>query len=490
MVSAVFSPGAVVTESPIRSSLTSRAASLVTANALFVLVGVLRMKFVAISLGVTAIGSYGQASLLQALVIAAATAGAVTAGRVGISSGRYLPTERMDAAARMFRRPFFGALAMTPVLVLASPLISSIYSGSSAHTEVFVAAALGLVPLTLAQSSLALVQVRGTPQELFLGSFLYLMSGGIVIAISVLPGNEFWAATSLTTTPLLQVLSLTAASPVLRDALRQAVFTRPRGRSPLGQVARASLVISLVTLGVDTVLRALLVSAFGIDEVALLQPAQLLAVQGFSLISVSISQVVMVDQNQKSAGHESEFVQGPWNKALIVSGGVAAVALVVCVLGPHLVPLFFSQDFAAAVPLLTIALAAEPLRALAWISGSTLFPQQRACAWIVIQVLGIVSLVATSALLASRLGVACLLVGSVVSTMAVSVATWAALRPVFTPRELLSLAWLVGFTGTLLAFGLTDQRYLIWAAGAMCCGLTATTGGRPVFRYLSSLSRS
>lgn len=461
--------------------LAGRAAALAVANAIYVIVGVLRMKFVAVALGVTAVGSFGQATLLQSLAITVAAAGAVTAGRVGLSAGRDSEEQRRDASARMFRRPFIAALVTALLLVLASPLLSQIYTGSSEHVLLFVAASVGLVPLVLSQSALALIQVLGTARELIRGSVAYLFSGSLAVALLVLPGQENVAVWSFVACPLLQCLSLYATSATLRRAVSDALRRRPPRRTLLHGMARASLAISLLTIGLDTALRSWLANTAGITQVALLQPAQLLAVQAFSLVSVAISQVVMVDQNQRSHGDEEAFLRGPWGTALSLAALMACVALIATLLSPWLVALFFSPTLAAAVPLLIVALAAEPLRALAWTAGSTLLPQHRTWEWAMIQIAALASLALVTLLLAPRVGVISLMWGTLAMTAVVCIATAVVLRPRLERRLVLTAALLTLFTALVATSAvLDDRRVLCGAAAALFPALTMTMRYRRV----------
>lgn len=433
-----------------------RTASLAIANSVFVTVGVIRMKLVATSLGVAAVGTFGQATLMQSLALILAAAGTVTAGRLEISDGRASNQERLAASARMFRRPVTASAIISLILIAASPLVATLYTGSPDEFLIFAVAACGLTPLALSQSSLALIQVNGTVRELITSSAIYLLTGGVAVSFLVLSESVVLASLSFIASPTLQCVSLAACSPALRTALRNALTDAKPKSYKARNVARASLAISVLSLIIDTAFRSILANIAGIREVAALQPAQLLALQAFSLITVAASQVVMVDQNRNSDTEHETFVRGPWKTAILAANAMALPAIIVATTSLLLIPLFFSADLSFAAPVLLIALAAEPLRALGWIAGSTLLAGGRVRAWTSVQLTGLIVLVIVTLPLIRTLGATAIVIGVLAQVFTAGAATFVILRPRLDIPQWLGLAAITATSCWIALLGLLD----------------------------------
>lgn len=415
-------------QDPPTRRVVSRAAALSIASLGFVVVGVVRMKLAATELGVAPVAAFGQASLIQSMAVTLSIAGVVTAGRVRISDGRLSADERRATAWSMFRRPMIVTTVLAPAALAISPWVSLWLLGSSDWTTLVAMAVLGIVPLVLAQVALAIVQVMGSQRELYAGSFGYLLLGTLSTVALVLPGSVNLASVSFLASPIMQLLALVVACPSLRK-LRSGQARSVRPRFQASAIASASITVSLGALGAETFVRARLVHVVGLDQVALLQPGQLFATQAFALFTASLTQVLMVEQNLHTDRNSAQFRKGPWRTSLVLAGLALVLAAVLSAAGPTLIRLFFSQAFAVALPIMVLSLAVEPLRAVAWVGGSTLLPQGRVYSWAVIQLTWLSGQLVTTLVLLPELKAAAVPIGYLVGVGLNASLTFALLKP-------------------------------------------------------------
>ena len=405
-----------------------RSLALVMTSLGFILVGVARMKLAATQLGVEAVATFGQASLVQGLVLTLSIAGIVTAGRIAASDGSQPRELREAAAARLFRRPAATALMLSPVLVVLAPLASRWILGTDGWTFLFVMMAAGLVPLVLSQICILIVQVLGSVRELVQCACLYAFSGVLGTTLLLYPGREDLGSTSFFAAPLLQLVSMVVGSPTLRRVVRR-TGAPATASTTSSLIARAAFLVSVLTLGPELALRSLLAHSAGIREVALLQPGQLLAAQAFTLVTASVTQVLMVDQNLHADRASQEFRRGPCSTAIAVGWVSLTLASLVAVMGAPLIRLFFSAALAPALPLLLLALAVEPIRAVVWVGGNTLLPQGRVRAWALTQIVWVLAMAGTTLVLLPRLGVTAVPLGQLAGAVVNLGLTAAILRP-------------------------------------------------------------
>jgi antigen flippase len=435
-----------------RESPYGKAIALVLASGGFIVVGVLRMKFVAVELGTYTVGAFGQASLFQMLVVTLVTAGVVTAGRIQISDGRLTSEQRLCSASRLLLRPsLYASLVLVPGIALSSE-VSRLYVGTSQWQSLFALAMAGIVPLVFAQAGMAVVQVLGTRKELSRVAITYVLFGGLSVTLLLRTGDTRLGSASFLAVPAAQAFALILASPTVRKALRAKRSSRDTLRLHAGAVGRASLIGGMLALVADTGVRALLARTHGLSEVALLQPSQLFAVAGFGLITASLTQTMMVDQNLFADRASLTFISGPWSAAIGIAALLGALSVLILLLAPLLIPIFFSPELLPGVAPLALALAAEPLRAVAWVGGSTLLPQGRVTFWLVIQISAFAAQIGVSLLLLERFGAVAVVAGSLVGVV-VSVALMVfVMKPQITSRErFLALGLLVVASLTVLA---------------------------------------
>ena len=412
-------------------SVFARTGALLVANVGLVVVGVVRLKVAAELFGLEVTAAFGQLSMVQGLIAALCLTGAMTSGRVLMSDGRLTLERRAAVAKRLLIAPLLPTAVLVFLSCLLAPSLSQLLFGNSSRMMIslLIFAAVGSLFTVLNQALIAVHQTLGGQKHFLALSIGSSVMGTVAVVLLSQGGSVFWAGASFTIAPLIQSASLLAAPRLMSTVAAAATAPKSVRFSSHYWLQRASLAIGISAMGSDLILRSLAVQTQGLEEVALLQPAQLFAAQGFALLTGSLAQALLVEQNMKSDRSSETFKRGPWRLAAVVACAYVLVGLAIVAMSSHLITLFFSERFSQAAPILALSLAVEPIRVLVWVGGSTMLPQSMVRPWVVTQVAWLLVQFVTTLLLLPSLGIWSIPVGQVAGITACLVATLGVLRP-------------------------------------------------------------
>lgn len=455
-----------------------KAVAVIAANLTIMFVNLIRTKLTSVEFGPQVLGAFGQATLTQTLVGALGAAGAITAARIGMSDGLASCEDRWRAARHALIKPLKFGL---PLVVLASLLagrLASLATGDSEWTLLMLCAIAGAVPFVLMQGAFAILHTLGSSRELLSVSAILLLTGAVALGALFVPKSVTAASLSFVVVPVVQVLVAATFSPTLRRVIQ--LRSSRRYRAPaLGAVGLASFCAGALTIGVDYGVRAVLAQAKDLTEVALLLPGQLFAVAGLGVITSAITLVTMTKENSASQKGVS-FERGPWRRGVQASLGLLAVSALIVLFARELIYIFFSAELLPAVAPLMVMLAAEPIRALSWVAGSTLLPQRRVLPWFLIQICATAVLVAIAIFLIPSYGSMAIALSYFASCCVGLIGNYGVLRPRLGAADLVSGCASVGgcvalVLGALLGW---DRIHVASVSGFfLLLGLAVSTSG-------------
>ncbi|MET3143557.1 UNVERIFIED_ORG: O-antigen/teichoic acid export membrane protein [Arthrobacter sp. UYEF2] len=356
--------------------------ALATVSVGFMVPGLVRTKFASLIFGAHGVAFIGQLSQIQTVLISLGAAGIVTATRV-ILARRTLSGDKLHAAQNwLILVPTGLAMAFAVIAALFSAPLSVLLLGSERYFPLLIAAAAGIPVAVFGQISLAIAQVRAKRSRLIAAAALSAVAGGGAVMALMLSGDEFLASSSFVAAPLAQVFVITCMCPESRLTFgRWPRLPADNGREVLS-LAWSSALLGIFAAAAELAGRIVVVQRHGLEVLAAYQPVVLLVTQlvGMLLSAVATSSLIEIGgirDRRELADRLNEVT----SRLIPVIGGLLAM---LSGLGQVLIVVFFSASLVpAALPLLTLGLAGELMRAYAWILGSSLLPQGMRGLWLI-----------------------------------------------------------------------------------------------------------
>ena len=428
------------------------------------LVGMLRTKIAAIWYDAELVGAFGLATLMQSMILAISIAGVITAGRVGISDGAASQTEIETRTKRLLLRPAIAGTGIVAVLMPFSPWLANIIFADDAYVYLVIAVLLGVPAIAFSQSALAIVQVNGSVREMFRCVLVFVVIGSLAIVLLGLTDSSNKFAYTFALTPILQCITFVMFSPTIRMAIKTPLVGMWQ-KDVTTPIARVSLIMGALIMASDLYVRAHLSNTKGLFQVALLQPPQMLVNMGFSLATVSITQVIMVHLNQNENRDDLVFVKGPWKEAITYGVFISGVAIAVSIYSQQAIRIWFSEELLYAAPLLSIAATGEILRGIAWIAGCTILPQGRWQEWATIQLSWIFVFIVSSFIFMPQYGAKGIVLAVLCRNLTELIATVAVLRPTMEAAVRIKSVMVLAIAFALFISGMSDS--VVWALCAV-----------------------
>lgn len=393
----------------------------------FMVPGLVRTKMAGLVMGEHGIALFGQLSQMQTLLITLGGAGLATATRVMLARDDMSPRERDSAQSWLLWVPASLSFLMVVVVAALGGQIAQLILGQDRFSIEIVLAAAGIPLAVMGQIVLATAQARREISRLVAAAMVAAALGGVVVAVLMAFGDPILAAASLVAGPAVQ---LAVIASICRSARRGFVsvprLDKPR-RQEVSVLAWASLVLGGFAAASELTSRSSVVYFRGLVELAAYQPVALLVTTSMSLILGSIATSSLMELAQTKdrllLGRKIAEI------AAKVTPILGIVISAVIALSPLAVALLYVPSLVMpSAPLIVLAFAGEPLRALAWIAGSCLLPLGHRASWLAVGLLTVGVQAGVSLSLASSWGAYALVAGLVAASLVTVLSTVIVLR--------------------------------------------------------------
>lgn len=370
-------------------------------------------------LGEHGIALFGQLSQMQTLLITLGGAGLATATRVMLARNEMSQREQDSAQSWLLWIPAGLSLLMVAFVAALSGQIAQLVLGHDTFSIEIVLAAAGIPLAVMGQIVLATAQARGEARRLVVAAAVAATLGGLVVAVLMSFGHPQLAAASLVAAPAVQLAVIASICKTARRGFISVPRLAKARRREVSMLAWASLVLGGFAAASELASRSSVVHFRGLVELAPYQPVALLVTTSMSLVlgSLATSSLIELAQTQDRLLLGRKIAE----IAAKVTPILGIVISVVITVSPFAVEVLYLPSLViSSAPLIVLAFAGEPLRALAWIAGSCLLPLGYRAKWLAVGLLTVGVQAGVSLSLASSWGVYAL-VGGLVAASVVTV---------------------------------------------------------------------
>jgi O-antigen/teichoic acid export membrane protein len=344
-----------------------------------------RGKIFAVALGTSGVGVLAQLANLAALLTGLSTLGLTTAGITLL--GRERAAGNDDQRRRIVSTIVVLPVALSVCLAVAAAAaagpLSRILLGTSHHKTYVIFAAASVPANALSNSYQTVLQGQSRAWRTTVNSALSAVAMVVVVLLLVVPfglvgGAISVAATSAVAAAVVLVRERAITADVLPPRLAGAAVNRL-----LLHFGLASLIAGSATALVDLILRSSLVTNFGTSTNGLYQPVYLLGNLVFAQLGAGVVAAVTPGLSASWAAGDLAGVRAQINSAVRLSL-LAMVPLILLATAARtlLVTSVFSESFAAAAPVLALALTAELPRCLTYAMGGFMLPAGLIRTWL------------------------------------------------------------------------------------------------------------
>jgi len=350
------------------------------------LIGLLKMKAIALLLGTTGVGLLGGLGSLL-------TMGASIAG-MGIDSSavRQIAAARDDPVrAAIVRRAVWScawalALAGAFLFWLFRDKLAQLGLGSSAYSTQVGLLAPGIAASILAAAKVAQVQAyrrMGDLARLRIGSALIAAIAGVGLVYELGMGGVVAAVLAMPLATCLSALLMTRA-PGLPKVSPSIPELAAEWRTLVG-VGVAVTLTTIVGSATQAAVRGILASDLGLDSAGLFQAS-------YSISSLNLGLVLgamvpeyypRLSEASNSPGTVRELLDHQVHVAFLIA---APALLAISAAAPILLHILYSEDFARAALLLRLQIVADALRLPGWALGFVLLARRRTTAYVLVEV--------------------------------------------------------------------------------------------------------
>lgn len=393
----------------------------------FMVPGLVRTKMAGLTMGEQGIALFGQLSQMQTLLITLGGAGLATATRVLLVRNDLSAKERDAAQSWLLWVPAAVSLLIIIAIASFSGSISQAVLGRDSFAAEIILAAAGIPLAVMGQIVLATAQARRESFRLVIAAVAAACVGGGVVAALMSAGDARVAASSLLIGPAVQLILLVG---ICRTA-RRGFISKPKldkqRRREVAMLAWASLILGGFAAASELASRSSVVHFRGLTELAAYQPVALLVTTSMSLILGAVATSSLTEL----AGTTDRALLGKriGEIAVKIIPFLGLVISLVVALSPLAVSLLYVPSLVGpSAPLIVLAFAGEPLRALAWIAGSCLLPLGQRKSWLAVGLLTVGVQASVSLSLASSWGAYALVASLTAASIVTAAATLLVLR--------------------------------------------------------------
>lgn len=385
-----------------------------------------RGKVAAVILGTAGLGVTSQLTAFSALVIAVAALGLGTGGVKLIAAARARGDD--DEIRRLVSFLLWGPTAaglvlLAGVVVAAEPLARLLLQDTGYASYLIVGAV--AIPISLMLTSFQLVmQAYERAYRLAINSVVT----AILVTAAAVPLTIVWGLRgAVVAVPLSTAATL--ALFCVREPWVLRLGARPRRLGPssrraLTVLAGASMAASVLALTSDSVLRASTVHLYGIDEIGLYQPVQVLSSVVLTQMAGVLSLVLLPRVSfQLGRGAPADVLVTLTRAAQASVVFIVPVLLLLMALRELFIVVLFDLAFLGISGVLAVQLVAELPRFAAYALGSALLPAGLVRPWLVSSVISTLLRVGTGLALLPLMGLYALAFSTVIQWLAVLIYT-------------------------------------------------------------------
>jgi O-antigen/teichoic acid export membrane protein len=365
----------IAPERNVLSRLAGDSGALLLANAVFLVLGILRTKLATVTLGPEGLGVVAQLTQLSSVLVFLAALGLGTGARVALSRSGLLEQERAQAGKAVVLLTLgVAVVAMTVAMLLASPLSGAFLSNRDLTSEIRIG--LLAVPFnTLTQLLMPVAQAWGDFKRIAIAAIATAILGSAVTVPLLLSHRLILAVATIPASAVIQLGCVVWASP----GIRRTLLARPGMKRGLLReivtVGGLSFVLGGVSALLEILVRAILVHAGGLRLVAGYQPINLLSTSGFGLVASAVGTALLVHVAREAdsipRAAMSKSLNDVVQTTILIVGGIGfAVQIGVRIY----IPLLFSTDLLASARPVAYHMPVEVITAAVWILGSALLP--------------------------------------------------------------------------------------------------------------------
>jgi len=393
----------------------------------FMVPGLVRTKVAGLTMGEHGIALFGQLSQTQTLLITLGGAGLATATRVILARNDLSGKERDEAQSWLLWIPAALSLVLVLCVGVFSRPIAGLILGSDTYWAEIILAAAGIPLAVMGQIVLATAQARRETARLVVSAVMAASVGGGAVAALMATGNTLLAAFSLVCGPAVQLLVIVFICRTARRGFTSKPKLDIQRRNEVVMLAWASLVLGGFAAAAELASRTSVVHFRGLAELAPYQPVALLVTTSMSLILGAVATSSLVEL---ASTHDriliGERITEISQRVLPLLGLIISI---VTALSPIAVSILFVPSLVQpSSPLLVLAFAGEPLRAVAWIAGSCFLPLGQRKSWLSVGLLTVGVQASVAIALASLWGAFAIVAGLVTASVVTLTATCIALH--------------------------------------------------------------
>jgi antigen flippase len=465
------------------------------------ILGIARMKGLAVILGPAGIGVYGQA---WTFVLYAGTFAALGLG-VGVTRFIAEAREREDEAS----------IETTIALALFVPIaVGLVFLIGTISLAPFLGPALldsqDVLLLALAASSIPLVALQNPLQHVIQGfedvvgqNVAYLLYGAAFTVVSIVGAKVAGvsgAVAGLALGNVVLVLLYIARTRVLLGRVGVGFSIRSWRRlrlGPLGKtllwIGAASLALTAVFSAADLFVRSTLLHSSGKASAGLWFALVQISIQFIGMLAGTVTYYTVPAIARAVARRDSEAVQSVLDNSLrLAILAVVPVILAINALRGTVVHLLFSSKFSTMERYMPAQMAGDILRTLGWVLGSALVPLGLTRQWVVIGVGSSLAYGVSGALLVGKEGLAGAVAAYIVLwALALGSTAWVLIRAQkWAPTLRTSLATLIaagGLAGGTVADGGYRVLFVVLPVAVMTALLVRRSEGAEVVKSVRAL---
>lgn len=335
------------------------------ATAITIVIGVVRMKLIAITIGPEGIGLMG---VLASIMAVGATVGGMGLGTSGVRQIAASEETRAIARRALWLATWPMALAAGLVLWIARGEIARFVTGNADHALGVGLTGIGVVLTIAAGSQMAVIQgsrrIGDLAKVRIFGALLSLLIGvpaviyggpmGIVLAVIAIPLGNVMAA-----------LPFRPKREPAGDRTRHMLRDQWRPLFTVGAVVMVSSSLGALSL---VLIRAVIIDRQGLQAAGLYQAAYAISAMNVSLVLSAMAadyfpRLSAIEEDREAANR----LVNQQLRAAILLGAPILAALVA--LAPLVLQLFYSSAFAPATAMLRWQVAGELLKFPGWALG-------------------------------------------------------------------------------------------------------------------------
>lgn len=429
---------------------------LALASVAFIIPGIVRTKFSALYFGNEGIALFGQLSQMQTVLISIGAAGLVTATRVVLSRPEHTPLRASRVLSWCIWVPFSGTLILAAIVFVFQGSISELLLGADEFGLEVALAGLGIPFAVAGQVSIAGAQARGSRVRLVVAALGSSVVGSGAVILLMSSQDQLVGSWSLVVGPAVQFIFVAAICGPVRAALTQRPWMNRFFFNEIFVIAWASALLAVCAALAELASRTLVLQSQGLASLAAYQPVATVVTQVVSLVLSALATASLVELSRvKDRPQIGRLIRELEKKFLPLIGLMSALLLAG---SPPLIALFFRAElWAAAYPLMAIAVAFEPVRAAVWLAGSAFLPNGMRMAWLINGLITVLAQVLTVMALSAQVGVISLSIGFAVANTLSLIVTLSLLRKKGIRVGIFALVFPFLLAGLIMLASIWDQ---------------------------------